>query len=102
MFSSLGTGQVHTFVRRLVSSPSMEMAVICRVARKDIRSVCEANLALHREETGLNPVLSSPLHMKAKLMNNVSDVPERDWWRLACLGKLFNGQGGGHIAACVS
>ena len=61
----------------------------------------EDHQALLREETGLNPVLSSPLHMKAKLMNNVSDVPERDWWRIACLGKLFNGQGGGHIAASV-
>ena len=52
---------------------------MCRVARKEIRSVCEANLALLREETGLNPVLASPLQAKAKLLNKVTEGPERDW-----------------------
>ena len=44
------------FVRGLLLSPSMEVAVMCRVARRDIRTVKGSNCALLRLETVMDPV----------------------------------------------
>ena len=89
-----------TRVRGLLSSPcSMEVAVMCGVAMKDIRFVTVANIALLREETGLNPVLASTAQVKVKLLSKASGVPDMDNWRLACLGKLLTARGEAHYMA---
>ena len=41
------------FVRGLMASPSMEVVVMCSVARKDIRSVPGRNIAMIAVETAL-------------------------------------------------
>ena len=92
-------GRYTKFVRGLMSSPSMEVAVMCGVAKKDIRSVTGANIALLREETGLNPVLASTAQVKEKLLSKAAEVPEMDNWRLPCLGKLLTARGEAHYMA---
>ena len=42
------------FVRGLIASPSMEVSVMCGVARQDIRTVTGGNLVLLRRKTGLD------------------------------------------------
>ena len=81
------------FVRGLLSSPSMEVSVMCGVAKEDIRSVTGANMALLREETGLNLAKASTVQVKEKLLRNTVEVPDNDSWRLAYLGKLLTARG---------
>ena len=81
------------FVRGLLSSPSMEVSVMCGVAKQDIRSVTGANIALIMEGTGLNPAMASTVQVKEKLLRNTTEVPDMDSWRLACLGKLLTARG---------
>ena len=52
-----------------------------------------ANIALLREETGLNPVLASNVKVKEMLLSKAAEVPDMDSWRLACLGKLLTARG---------
>ena len=47
------------FFRSLLASPSSELAVVARLAARDVRSSVGANLALIQRETGLNPWAST-------------------------------------------
>ena len=46
------------FVRGLIASHSMEVSVMCGVARQDIRTVTGGNLVLLRRKTGLDMSLT--------------------------------------------
>ena len=84
------------FVKGLIASPSMEVAVMCGVARQDIRTVTGGNLALIRLETGLEPVVSSQGIIRKKIHQNVASVPDIDRWRLDYLAKLLRERGVAH------
>ena len=84
------------FVKGLIASPSMEVAVMCGVARQDIRTVTGGNLALIRLETGLEPVVSSQGIIRKKIHQNVASVPDIDRWRLDYLAKLLRERGEAH------
>ena len=87
------------FVRGLMTSPSMEVSVMCGVARQDIRTVTGSNLALVLRETGLDPVVSSLGEIKKELRKKIVSVPERDKWRLAYLGRLLRDRGEAYYRA---
>ena len=81
------------FVRGLLLSPSMEVAVMCRVARRDIRTVTGSNCALLRLETGMDPVNCCLGKLKQMLKFKISIAPDMDRWRLEYLGKLLTMRG---------
>ena len=64
------------FVRGLIASPSMEVSVMCGVARQDIRTVTGGNLALLRRKTGLDMTLASVGRVKEVLQKGMTIVPE--------------------------
>ena len=81
------------FARNLIASPSMAVAVMCWVAKHDIRTVTGSNIALIRWETGLDPVWSSLGKVKVQLLKNVASVPDTDRWRLKYLSRLLTERG---------
>ena len=81
------------FVRNLMTSPSMEVAVMCGVAKRDIRTVTGSNIALIRWETGLDPILSSLGKVKEQLKKKMASVPDMDQWRLVYLTRLLTERG---------
>ena len=81
------------FVRGLQASPSMEVAVMCGVAKRDIRSVTGSNIALVRLEAGMDPLHSCLGKLKAVLQSRVASVPELDRWRLDYLARLLKQRG---------
>ena len=50
------------------------------VVQRDIRTVTGSNIALIRQETGLDPVLTCPWKVKLKLLENAARVPDFDKW----------------------
>ena len=66
------------FVRGLMMSPSREVAVMCGVARLDIRTTTGANIDLIRRE---------------KLVQQVNNVPGEDMWRMKYLARLLSERG---------
>ena len=81
------------FARNLIASPSMAVAVMCWVAKHDIRTVTGSNIALIRWETGLDPVWSSLGKVKVQLLKNVASVPDTNRWRLKYLSRLLTERG---------
>ena len=71
----------------------MEVAVMFGVVQRDIRTVTGSNIALIRQETGLDPISSFPWKVRLKLADSMSRVPEMDMWRLDYLAKLLIGRG---------
>ena len=71
----------HTFFRSLLVSPSPEVQVAALLAARDLRSSLGSNLALLREESGLDPWTCSPGHLRAALqLADEVPVPEEDAW----------------------
>ena len=87
------------FVRGLMASPSMEVVVMCSVARKDIRSVTGRNVAMIAVETGLDPMKASIGKVKERLSMRVASVPDRDIGRLGYLARLLSDRGEAHYRA---
>ena len=81
------------FVAGLLSSPSMEVRVMCRVAAGDVRTTTGRNLWYLRRETGLNPLKISSVKLREALACQVSTVPEVDRWRVSYLAKLLEARG---------
>jgi hypothetical protein len=81
------------YTKGLKASPSMEVAVMFGVVQRDIRTVTGSNIALIRQETGMDPISSFPWKVKLKLADNMSRVPEMDMWRLDYLAKLLTKRG---------
>ena len=66
------------------------------VVQRDIRTVTGENIALIRQETGLDPAHACPWKVKQKLMNTSAPVPDLDKWRLDYLAKLLTERGEAH------
>ena len=81
------------FARGLLVSPSMEVAVMAGVAKRDIRSVIGTNLSLIRMETGVDPLHGSMSKIKDELGTKVASPPDLDVWRVEYLGKLLAERG---------
>ena len=81
------------FVRGLLLSPSMEVAVMANVARRDIRTVTGSNCALILRETGMSPVSCCIGKLKQVLKLRITTAPDTDRWRLEYLGKLLTQRG---------
>ena len=81
------------YVSGLRTSPSMEVAVMFGVAHGDLRTVTGRNVALLRQETGLDPVSSHSWDVKVKLMESAARVPEVDRWRMDYLARLLTERG---------
>ena len=74
-----------------MDSPSHEVAVVATLAARDIRSNLGANLSLIKRETGLDPWVVGPGHLKDALQRaEIADVPESDSWRLPYLQQLLS------------
>jgi hypothetical protein len=86
-------GRYAKFVRGLKASPSMEVAVMCGVAQRDIRTVTGSNTALVRLETGLDPVHCCLGKLRKEIQSRVASVPELDKWRLDYLARLLTQRG---------
>ena len=82
-------GRYSKFVRGLKASPSMEVAVMCGVAQRDIRTVTGSNIALIRLETGMDPVHCCLGKIRKEIQSRVAIVPELDKWRLDYLARLL-------------
>ena len=66
----------HTFFTSLLSSPSLEVRLISRLAARDLRSNLGSNLRMMSEETGLDPWQAAPSLMKVRLReSNVTRPP---------------------------
>ena len=81
------------FARGLLVNPSMEVAVMAGVVRRDIRSVTGSNLALLKKETGVDPLHGSMSQLKAELDMKRVIPPDLDRWRVEYLGKLLAERG---------
>ena len=86
-------GRFAKFVRGLRASPSMEVAVMCGVAQRDIRSVTGSNIALVRQEAEMDPVHCCLGKLKRRLQSRVASVPDLDRWRLEYLARLLKQRG---------
>ena len=84
------------FVRGLIASPSMEVSVMCGVARQDIRTVTGGNLALLRKKTGLDMTMASVGRVREVLKRGAAIVPEADLWRMKYLARLLTERGEAH------
>ena len=88
------------FFRSLLASPSNEVAVVARLAARDLRSSVGANLALIRRETGLDPWAVGPGNLRAALLAaDRVEVPEGDEWRVPYLWRLLAERLQAHYAA---
>ena len=67
---------------------------MCGVAQRDIRAVTGSNIALVRNETGMDPVQCCLGKLKMELQSRVANVPELDWWRLDIPGQAAHREGG--------
>ena len=63
------------------------------VVHGDLRTVTGRNVALIRQETGLDPVSSSPWDVKKNFIENIARVPEVDQWRMDYLARLLTERG---------
>ena len=84
------------FVDGLRSSPSMEVRVMCGVAAGDVRSTTGRNLWWLKTESGLDPLRTTSVKMKAVLSSKLAMVPDRDRWRISYLAKLLEERGQVH------
>jgi hypothetical protein len=79
-----------TFFRSLLTSPSPEVQVAALLAARDLRSSVGSNLALLREETGLDPWTCSPGELRAALLQaEAVPVPAADAWRVPYTRRLL-------------
>ena len=81
------------FVKGLMTSPSMEVAVMCGVARQDNRTTTGANLDMIRRETGLNMEVARTGQVREKLAKLTTTIPEEDVWRMKYLARLLKERG---------
>ena len=78
------------FFRSLLDSPSREVAVVAKLAARDLRSSLVTNLALLQREAGLDLWVVSPGHLQAALLAKERvEVPDRDKWRVPYLERLL-------------
>ena len=88
------------FFRGLLACPSQEVVVVALLAARDLRSNLGANLALVRQETGLDPWLAGRGELRAALQAaDRAPVPQQDSWRVPYLGKLLAARLQAHYAA---
>ena len=67
------------FFHGLLASPSPEVTVVALLAARDLRSSLGANLALVREETGLDPWVAGRGELQAALVAaELAPVPQLD------------------------
>ena len=79
-----------TFFRSLLTSPSPEVQVAALLAARDIRSSTGSNLAMLREETGLDPWTCSKGQLRAALLQAEQvPVPAADAWRVPYMRRLL-------------
>ena len=81
------------FFLSLRSSPSTEVAVMCGVVSRDVRTTTGSNLALLKQETGCLPMEISSKKVKEVMCERRATVPEVDRWRLVYLAKLLEKRG---------
>ena len=81
----------HGFFRaQLLASPSHEVAVLARLAARDVRSNTGSNLAELRARTGLDPWTVSRGTLRAALEStDRAEVAVMDRWRTGCLQQLL-------------
>ena len=79
-----------TFFRSLLTSPSPEIQVTALLAARDLRSSTGSNLAVLREETGLDPWTCSVGQLGAALLQAEQvPVPAADAWRVGYMQRLL-------------
>ena len=79
---------------------SPEVAVVALLAARDLRSSLGSNLALVREETGLDPWVAGRGELRAALeAADRAPVPQQDSWRAPALKKLLTARLQAHYAA---
>ena len=81
------------FVAGLWSSPSKEVSVMCGVVARDVRTTTGLNLRLVKMETGMDPLNTSAVKVKAVLGNKLVTIPDMDRWRLGYMAKLLEERG---------
>ena len=78
------------FFRLLLNGPSCEVAVVARLATRDLRSSVGTNLALLRQKTGLDPLVIGPGHLRTALLaKDRVVVPDRDKLQVPYLERLL-------------
>ena len=88
------------FFHGLLASPSQEVVTVALLAARDLRSGLGANLALVREETGLDPWVARRGELRAALeVADQAPVPQQDSWRVPALVKLLNARIQAHYEA---
>jgi hypothetical protein len=100
--ASLRASLLHRFTfffRGLLASASGEVAVMARLAARDVRSTIGSNLALVRQETGLDPWVAGRAELRAALeAADQALVPQLDSWRAPALEKLLTARLQAHYA----
>ena len=89
-----------TFFRGLLASPSQEVAVVARLAARDLRSNLGSNLEEVRRRTGLDPWTAGRWELRSALNREARrEVPEEDSWRPVYLQKLLGNRVEAHYGA---
>jgi hypothetical protein len=91
------------FFRSLLDSPSWEVAVVARLAARDVRSSVGANLQLIGRESGLDPWAAGPGQLRSALLAaDTTEVPPGDEWRVPYLQRLLSERLQAHYRADTS
>ena len=85
-------GRYPAFYQKMAWSPSREVAVMAQVVAGDRRTITSGNLTHVSAVTKLNCAMDGWLNLKAALP--VSEVPEKEAWRLGLLDCLMVQRGG--------
>ena len=89
-----------TFFQGLLASPSQEVAVVARLAARDLRSNLGSNLEEVRRRTGLDPWTAGRWELRSALNREARrEVPEEDSWRPVYLQKLLGNRVEAHYGA---
>ena len=83
-------GRYASFVKKLKVSSCPEVAVLCNIVSRDMRSQTGRNVKFVQDECGGLCVLSSSLNeIRTNIDDNFAKVPDVDTWRVAYLAKLL-------------
>ena len=84
------------YLKSLEKSPSNEVAIMANIVTRDIRSNTGSNVSFIRQQTGLDPTLSSPREIKQALSDIKVEPNVSDQWRVCFLAKLLAERGEFH------
>ena len=77
------------FFQKLMCSASKEVQLMSLIVGRDIRTTTGSNLKLVADATKTDPWVEKTWKVRKILDENISEIPNRDTWRLPFLARLL-------------